>query len=452
MTRELSDLMADALVAQERAIAGIAPASAAFARTVRRVKHRRLVRHSVESTLAVAAIAGLATAGWIGSRYTPTPPPPAQTPSPTMVTPTPSPTPTPTATPIPLTAPGMPPSLPLPAGLPAATTPGWVLVTYRPAAEDGTVAGQYVLLVSPHGDRYLVADLTSSSELRILWWRAGATNARVTVGGAPATLDLGTGSVTPDPRQLPGVYVATVADGTEVWTVPVQGPGSPDTYAVPVDGDARAIPGLGSSSSPVSLSPDRRLVASDTASADAVVVVDPVAGTRVEIPYGQPNAQCSTVAWIDATGVLAQCFDFTGGGGPLDWNPRLVRADLDGTVTVVRQQVEGDPFTSAGAGAFVSDGIAALSGVPLTPGLATANACPEGVYLTDGTPVQRATASYRVAAVGGTVYVAATPGCEAATLPTELTVHGADGGSLVLAPVPPGGRWTTGLTSWLVGE
>ena len=68
MTRDLSDLMAAALDVQEREIAGIAPQPSAFARTVRRVRHRRLVRHSVESSVAVAAVAGLATAGWIGSR------------------------------------------------------------------------------------------------------------------------------------------------------------------------------------------------------------------------------------------------------------------------------------------------------------------------------------------------------------------------------------------------
>ena len=110
----------------------------------------------------------------------------------------------------------------------------------------------------------------------------------------------------------------------------------------------RTIGSLGSSTARPSVSPDGRLIASDTASADEVVVVDVVDGTRTQIPYGQPNAQCSTVAWLDATGVLAQCFDYTGGGGPLEWNPRLVRADLDGAVTVVRQQVAGDPFTSPG--------------------------------------------------------------------------------------------------------
>lgn len=451
MTRDLSDLMADALDAQEREIAGITPASAALARTVRRVRHRRIVRHSAESSVAVAAVAGIVTAGWLGTRGTQNPPPPAQTPSPTVVTP--SPTPTPTPAPSPITAPGMPSALPLPTGLLGTPTPGWVLTTYRPASSaDGAVAGQYVLLVSPSGERYLVADLSTAAAVQLVSWQSGATTARVLTDGAPATLDLATGTLTPDPRRLPAgaTFVTAAAGGAEVWITPVDGPAAPDTYVLPTEGDVRSIASLGSSAARPSVSPDGRLVATDTASADEVVVVDVVDGTRTAIPYGQPNAQCSTVAWIDATGLLAQCFDFTGGGGPLEWNPRLVRAGLDGTVTTVRQQVEGDPFTSAGAGTFVSDGVVAFAGVPLTPGLATANACPEGVYLTDGTPVQLATGTVGLAAADGSVYVAETPGCEATSLPTELTLHGAAGTPVVLGPVPPGEGWAVGLSSWVV--
>ncbi|MET0789170.1 MAG: hypothetical protein ABWY33_08005 [Cellulomonas sp.] len=458
MTRDLSDLMADALEAQEREIAGIAPAAATFARTVRRVRHRRIVRYSAESSVAVAAVAGIVTAGWLGTRGTQTPPPPAQTPSPTVATPSPSPTPTPTPTPTttptptPITAPGMPPALPLPAGLLGTPTPGWVLTTYRPVSTDGAVAGQYVLLVSPSGERYLVTDLSTAGAVQLVSWQSGATTARVLTDGAPATLDLATGTLTPDPRQLPAgaTFVTSAADGAEVWMTPVDGPGAPDTYVLPAEGDVRSIGSLGSSAARPSVSPDGRLVATDTASADEVVVVDVVDGTRTTIPYGQPNAQCSTVAWIDATGLLAQCFDFTGGGGPLEWNPRLVRAGLDATVTTVRQQAEGDPFTSAGAGTFVSDGVVAFAGVPLTPGLGTANACPDGVYLTDGTAVQLATGTFGLAAVDGSVYAASTPGCEATSLPTELTLHGAGGTPVVLGPVPPGEGWSAGLSSWVV--
>ena len=450
MTRDLSDLMAAALDVQEREIAGIAPQPAVFARTVRRVRHRRLVRHSVESSVAVAAVAGLATAGWIGSRYAP--PPPAHTPSPTIESPTP--TPSTTATPTPVTRPGLPPVLPLPDGLLATTTPGWVLTPDRPVSDDGAVAGQYLVLASPQGERYLVADLSTTGEVRILSWQAGAPTARVLVEGAPASVDLSAGSITPDLRTLPdAVYVATMAGGLEVWMTPSEGPEPPPTYAVPPEGGAWMIGSLGSSSAPVSVSPDGRLLASDTASADAVVVVDATTGVRSVIPFGQPNAQCSTVAWIDATGVLAQCFDYNGGAGPFEWNPRLVRAGLDGAVTVVRQQVAGDPFTSAGAGTYLSDGVVAVAGVPLAPGPGTANACPEGVYLTDGTPVQVSPGATTLAAHGGAVYVATMPGCEAASLPTVLTLHDvASGTGVVLAPAPPDGSWTTGLTSWVVGR
>ncbi|WP_456786118.1 hypothetical protein [Cellulomonas sp. P5_C5] len=447
MTRDLTDVFTHALDAQERDIAGITPQPATFARTVRRVRHRRLVRHSAETSLTVVAVAGLATAGWLGTRGTQAPPP-AQTPSPTVVTPSPSTTPVPT----PVTLPGLPPMLTLPDGVLTGTTPGWVIATYRPVSSDGTVAGQYVVLTSAQGERYLVADVSAADELRVIGWDAGSTTARVLTHDVPGTLDLLTGAVTPDPRALPAgaVHVATVMDGAEVWMTPVEGADPPATWLLPREGDPRQTGSLGSSTTRVSVSPDGRLVASDTASAQAVVVVDVTTGERTEIEYPVTDGQCSTVGWTDATGVLAQCFDYTDGFGPLEWNPRLVRADLTGAVTLVRQQVAGDSFTTAAAGTYVSDGVVAFAGVPLTPELGMAESCPQGVYLTDGTPVLVASGTTRVDAVGGAVYVGVTPGCAAGGTMTELTVHDA-GTQVVLGPVPAG-DWSTSLSSWVVAR
>ena len=72
--------------------------------------------------------------------------------------PTPTPFPPTTATPTPVTLPGLPPVLPLPDGL-LATDDARLGAHHLPAGvrREGAVAGQYVVLVSPQGEQYLVA-------------------------------------------------------------------------------------------------------------------------------------------------------------------------------------------------------------------------------------------------------------------------------------------------------
>ena len=85
---DLGQLLAATETAVERARAGAAPTPGALAGTLRRVRRRRVVRHSAQSMAGVVLVAALGATAWL-STHLPDPPAPAAT-----TTPTASPTPT----------------------------------------------------------------------------------------------------------------------------------------------------------------------------------------------------------------------------------------------------------------------------------------------------------------------------------------------------------------------
>lgn len=91
MTRELGNVLLDAVDSTSRTIGAMAPAS--LDGVVRRVRRGRVVRHTVTAATATGAAAVLGTAGWFGLQARDAVPP-AVTPSPS-VTPSPNPSPNP---------------------------------------------------------------------------------------------------------------------------------------------------------------------------------------------------------------------------------------------------------------------------------------------------------------------------------------------------------------------
>ena len=84
--------------------------------------------------------------------------------------------------------PGLPPTQAMPPGLLERTTQGWVLTIYRstpsnPSSDDDIYETDpvvhTVVLVSPTGDRYRVADLPLDTRVHLLSWDAGGTTALV---------------------------------------------------------------------------------------------------------------------------------------------------------------------------------------------------------------------------------------------------------------------------------
>ena len=239
MERDLTDFMHANVQAREESMAELAPSAGVLAGTVRRVKRRRAVRHSVQGVGAGATVAVVAGASWFGLRSQ-DPVPPAVSPSPTVTTPptTPTPSPTPTPTPTPTETPVTPPPVPTSFGQPdaepitpsvlAQSKPGWVLAMYTPSyvteGSDEWVSGQSVLYAaSPSGDRYQVLELPSGADeiAQVIHWKAGESRALVQlIAGPHRYLDLLTGALSPVPgAPEEGRWLGVVSTGNTVWPV-----------------------------------------------------------------------------------------------------------------------------------------------------------------------------------------------------------------------------------------
>ncbi|MDM7855016.1 hypothetical protein [Cellulomonas alba] len=475
MTRDLDDLMAAALAARERTLPGLPEDATAWTATVARVRRRRRARHTA-TTVSALAVAGLvAGAGWLGvtAKEHPAPavPPPSVTSTPTSAPAVPTPA-SPTVGAV-LTSPGVPDARPLDAAVLAGTGPGWVVATYWPARDgsDGPVpATPAVLVVSPTGERYRAHALPPGIVPRVLSWRSGAAQVRVEVvptdprvaaslpgATTTGTLDLLTGALTTDQVNPPdgATYVATTPAGVELWS------DGTALRAFPPSGAPRDL-GATAASTAFLVSPDGSLVAQTTDDATGVYLFHVDGGPRTEVRTGVTDGACQAVAWHDATSLLVSCFDFTGGGGVLDWNPRLELVTTSGDTTPLGRLRAGAPFPVRPFGTYVSDGVVATAGAALSPAVATADACATGAYLLQGSAAtllqgagSRHDTFFRLAAVGGTVYVESSHDCAAADAPAVLTAHRVGtGASVVLAPAPAadgGARWVAGLASWVVG-
>ena len=322
MERDLSDFMHANVQAREESMAGLTPSVGALAGTVRRVRRRRAVRHSVQGVGAGAAVAVVAGASWFGLRPQ-DPVPPAVSPSPTVTTPsTPTPTPTPssTPTPTPTETPATPGSVPASFGQPdsqpitpsvlAQATPGWVLAMYTPsyvtAGSGEWISGSSVLYAaSPSGDRYQVLELpTGPDEIaQVVHWTAGESRALVQlVAGPHRYLDLLTGALSPVPGAPEEArWLGVVSTGSTVWqTHEVDLAGNGHLVSVTPDGTATTFPGLWPQVMGP-MSPDRNYMALDSA------LIDLRTGQTNFFQPAEATRECPVSGWLSDSVAVVRC-------------------------------------------------------------------------------------------------------------------------------------------------
>ena len=480
MTPDIADLLADAVEERARSLGDLRPTPAAFALTRVRIRRRRIVRHSTEAGLGIAASGVVVAGAWFGAHVDRTPTPPIQSPT-TSVSPTPSPTPSPTteptsepttepttsapptAAPTATTSPGLPAALPAPDGLLATTGPGWVLTVYRSTPAGSTSAGaNAVIAVAPDGTLYRLADLPADQNVELLDWHAGDTRAYASYGPGGSLfgwLDLRTGALTRDEPALPAghTFEARLDDGTTLWTTssPVQ------LWAVPNGGAARLVGQLGDFWTKPQVSPSQTRVAALAPTADSVVVLDLSTGQRRTVALAVPDGQCALLGWLDDSTLLTSCFDHSGPDPIVQRNPRLVSVGVDtGTLTVLAKAGVGQPLGLPGAvGVHVGPGAVAFPAYTLDAQIPMADVCSNSVWEWAGGALRRTTLpegsdTFRLAAAGGDLYVAASAGCAARIAPPTLdrVAPSGDATALTPAPAPLAGADTTTTLSWVVGH
>lgn len=441
MTRDLSDLMARTLDAQEAATGPLAPAADLRARTTRRVRRRRGRRHVVEAAGALGVVAVLAAGSWFGLRPTPTPEP-AQTP-----TQAPAPSAVPTSAGL-----GQPLAVPVTQDVLDQIGPGWVLSVQQPIYEatgagrstggveeitDVTVADPMLYLVSPQGEHFAVpADLEvdpgPAGFVALTSWAPGATRVGVVLHAdesrTPGWIDLGTGAFTADAAVAPVPDVpdpdhtyklADAADGVELWELPPDAGGAyGQVYAVSPGTQPRKLLSLEAEGRGLLVDPTGRsfLVPRADGDHDLVTIAD---GTTRHVRTSVPGKDCRVDAWLDTSTLLMACA--TPGGEPLDVDfatrrPALYRIDISTQEPELLHEADPDhPITlrhsyDGTRATHVSDGVVAFPGILGTPEASIASTCTDGVYLLapDGLRVleQEAPPTVRATrAVAGTVYV-----------------------------------------------
>lgn len=401
------------------------------------------------------------------------------------VTPTPTdstPAATPTPTEVPDVIPGLPPTLPLPPGLLEEVTPGWVLATYasEPIPDGGLVA-HTVVLAAPTGELYRVLDLPVEPRVTILDWVAGSTTAVVSVEGQGddgaaavprAELDLTTGTIAPRPVPADwneGAYwffEGIGPDGAELWSTPTSEDGyTSDLYAVPPDGAARRVGGIGLS---MLLDPGGQRVVSPYPGPDEVFqVMDLITGAATTHGYGAPGKKCQVVGWLDPDALLAFCVaaDFprwtrepSGRSEDEDWaaaDPSMFRVDLETQQTTpLARLTRADPVPDTWNGTWRRSGeVIYVGGYALQD----PSSCPTGTFVWQGSTsnLLQEPAS-RVVRVGDRLLTEGPVACDDPRPKAVVDRSVASGTSTILLPVPPAtpefSQWASGLASWAVGR
>lgn len=478
MTRDISELLADAVEERARALADLRPTPAAFALTRVRIRRRRIVRHSVQAGAGLAACGVVAAGAWFGIHLDRAPAPPSQTPS-TSVPPSPGPSgpttsapPTatgPTATPV--VTPGLPSALPAPADLLATTGPGWLLTIYRSAPADSTGADgvvHAVVAVAPDGTRYRLADLPADQNVELLDWQPGEQRARVSYGpwgvdgGFTGWLDLRTGALTQDEPDVPTDrwFEARLADGSDLWSTNISS-GPVELWAVPGGGQARLVGQLAGHWSKPRVSPSETRVATLADTADQVIVLDLATGARSTVELPVPDGDCALLGWLDDEALLVSCVDHSGPDPIVQRHPRLVRVEVGtGATTEVAQLGAGQPFALSGAvGVTVRPGTVAFPALTLDPQVPMADVCPDSVWEWSADGLRQVATpdgsdTFLLASSGGSLYVAGSAGCTDRVGPPQVQRVADDGSSTVLAPAPEPlvGTETRTSLSWLVAH
>lgn len=420
------------------------------------VRRRRRRRHAAEAAGVAALVVVLGTGGWFATQ-------PDRAPQPAQsATPTPSTAPTPNAAAV-LEAPGLPPAQPLPAGLLATTTPGWVLATVSPAADAlggtggaGTFA-QVVDLVSPEGERYRVADVGDLPDLRVVRWDAGDDHALVTAAGRSGAmrggrLDLTTGEL----EWLPGLstaeaHLGRTPAGEDLWDDPVN-----DRVLVH---DGTAVVRTLSRPGRVLADPEGRWLAGQDAR--DLVVVDTTTGELTPVTSFDADELCNPLAWR-GTELVVSCVDISSGSPQVvatlrvdvtDPEAGTQPVDLPGLVPTAPPGLE--PGGSRGT---LSDGrVAVAHSLGLECGHGWGVLDVDTGELTD-VPVPRdegaEVAVVRVDASGLIVLVSVVEHCSGDGGPVRVLRHDlATGTEIEVGAVPPttnlpeGARWTQVTTS-----
>jgi hypothetical protein len=476
VTPDIADLLADAVDERARSLGDLRPTPAAFALTRVRIRRRRIVRHSTEAGVGIAASGVVAAGVWFGTHVDRTPTPPIQSPTTSVApTPTPSPTPSPTsepttsapptAIPTATTSPGLPAALPAPDGLLATTGPGWVLTVYRSTPAGSTTAGaNAVIAVAPDGTLYRLADLSADQNVELLDWHTGDTRAYVSYGPGSlfGWLDLRTGALTRDEPAVPAghTFEARLNDGTTLWTTNLDA-GPVQLWAVANGGAARLVGQLGDFWTKPQVSPSQTRVAALAPTADSVLVLELSTGQRRTVSLAVPDGQCALLGWLDDSTLLTWCFDHSGPDPIVQRNPRLVSVDVDtGTLTVLAKVGVGQPLGLPGAvGVHVGPGAVAFPARTLDAQIPMADVCSNSVWEWAGGALRRTTLpegsdTFRLAAAGGDLYVAASAGCAARIAPPTLdrVAPSGDATTLTPAPAPLAGVDTTTALSWVVGR
>ena len=344
---DLGQLLAATETAVERSRTGAAPAPGALAATVRRVRRRRVVRHSAQSMAGVVLVAVLGATAWL-SAHLPDAPAPAATTTPTASpTPTTAPSPEAAAPAAPAVHIGTP--LPVADGLIGSSTAGWMLVTdsqTRSGVDPETATPDdyrtLLMLVSPAGDRHPVLEVVSDRIMvGTFWWTAGQPMVLAqSMDGAAAVqqdliglLDLRTGDLTPWP-DLPvsAMWIGGTRTGTTVWAAPQWDPADMPPGSVPMphnvlgpqmrmagfaptefrllvrdaNGAQRDLGTIDDSRYVTSLSPDGAWV-SATAPDGSLLLVDLRSGTRTTVSSVPADRACTVAGWSGPHELLLSC-------------------------------------------------------------------------------------------------------------------------------------------------
>lgn len=501
--RELSDVLTDAVAAQEAVLRGVTPTPQRLASVRRRVRRRRAVRHTASVLAVVPVLVGVAVAStFVEDDRAPQPvatqtsePEPTRGATPLPMTPVPTvpaPAPEPTEAPSPalgepVLEPGLPPFHEAPAGLLDRAGPGWVLVTWRTTGieADGTAAGasdETIFLVDPRGTRFRLATLRTGTAHLLAHWEPGAATAVVreveqpVLGlaqpGAYEVLDLRSGELTsagddpragnPWPDDL--ALLATGTDGTRVWAEPR----GMSTSITVTRGEELVSVDTGVPVLDVLLSPD---AATAVVGGDRSVVVDLRNGVVLgEVaPQGSAGWCDRTLAWWSTTSVLRLCADQEdlGTSSPSEIGMRWVVSDVEqlltGAGTPLRPVAPGEPYPARWGHAHVRDGVVVVQGHLLHPTGPVAASCPDGAYLVDGAgatalPVgslghTHGHSLFTASSEDGFVVIRSRGGCSGDAGLERLTGYDTTTGvsvEVIGDPVPGAPAAVGGPTSWIV--
>ena len=413
-----------------------------------------------------------------------------------------APSPASTAAPVDLAAPGhvsvdpsLPSAEPLPAGIWAQTTSGWVLATYRPSVEptpDGVASKavpatrQVIYLVSPEAVRYQVLELPVSPAIMITSWSAGDSHAFVRgcesdpcyrASGPTAVLDLTTGAITPYGAPVGADSIAfSLSPTTRVWeregdALYYQHPDADSTF-LEHDGTFTSLGGGwqvagGPSPDGAWLGLERWDANPDGTFVERVGVAALATGAVRVLPPFDNGLGCSPGGWLDSGAMRVTCYGESGDGAIYkSVVPSTgVTTDLPSTTppgpdeATVLHSVQVSPGVWAGAYGY---GDPELWDMESTFGIDDHGTLRE-VPILDKYGAALPTVG-AVAAVDGIVYLVGQRATrdEPGTT-TMLTLDPATGKQTVLLPEPPGGPgaaiapndytvFAVGVTSWVVAQ